>query len=63
MNPAISNTEKPAFTPQEVMGILNLGRNTVYALLASGELRGKRVGSEKWLIPRAEIDRWLNSQA
>lgn len=36
-------------TPLEVMDILGVGKNTVYRLLNSGELRGFRVG-RSWRV-------------
>ena len=36
-------------TPAEAMDILGVGKNTIYRLLNSGELRGVRVG-RSWRI-------------
>jgi excisionase family DNA binding protein len=47
-----------AVTAEEARHCLRLGRNSIYGLLRSGELKGKRIG-RKWIIPRAEIRRWL----
>jgi excisionase family DNA binding protein len=45
----------PRLNPVEiVMGRLGLGRSTVFALLASGQLRSVKVGRRR-LIPEAAI--------
>lgn len=46
--------EKELLTVEEVMGILYLGKNTVYGLLRSGELKGVRFG-RVWRIPKDSI--------
>lgn len=38
-------------TVADIMEILYIGRNTVYSLLNSGELKGFRIG-RTWKIPR-----------
>ena len=38
-------------TVADIMEILYIGRNTVYGLLNSGELKGFRIG-RTWKIPR-----------
>lgn len=53
-----SENELPGiFTPMEVMDILNIGKNTMYTLLNTGELKGFRVG-RSW---RISANRWNNS--
>ncbi len=52
---------KIAYSPSDVMRITGLGRNTVYELLAAQKLYVKRVG-RRWLIPKGELERWLNEQ-
>jgi len=52
---------KIAYSPSDVMRITGLGRNTVYELLAAQKLYAKRVG-RRWLIPKGELERWLNEQ-
>lgn len=54
--------EKLALTPQEIMAVTGIGKNTVYGALQSGELRGKRIGKRKWVIPVEEVRRWLSSE-
>lgn len=44
----------PYLTPREVMALLNIGKNTVYKLLDSGELKGFRVGKQ-WRVPREAL--------
>lgn len=42
-------------TPQDVMDILDIGKNTAYALLNSGKLRGFRVG-RSWRITAEALE-------
>ena len=46
--------EKELLTVDEVTEILYLGKNTVYDLLRSGELKGIRFG-RVWRIPKENI--------
>ena len=46
--------EKELLTVDEVAEVLYLGKNTVYELLSSGELKGIKFG-RVWRIPRNSI--------
>ena len=46
-------------TTEEVMELLNIGKNAIYKLLASGELKSFRVG-RNWKIPRKEVDAYID---
>lgn len=46
-------------TPAEVMEQLNIGKNTIYKLLNSGDLKAFRVG-HNWKIPRKEVDAYID---
>jgi len=46
-------------TPEEVMDYLYIGRNAVYDLLHSGEIKSFRVG-RKWKIPKKELDAYID---
>ena len=50
--------EKELLTVDEVMEILCLGKNTVYKLLGSGELKGIKFG-RVWRIPKGSIQEML----
>lgn len=41
-------------TPREVMELLYIGKNTLYKLLNSGELKGFRIGKQ-WRVRRADL--------
>ena len=41
-------------TPKEVMDLLYIGKNTLYGLLGSGELKGFRVGRQ-WRVRREDL--------
>lgn len=42
-------------TPREVMDLLYIGKNTLYWLLNSGELKGFRIGRQ-WRVRREDLD-------
>lgn len=50
-------------TTAEAMERLSVSRNTLYAMVASGRLRGVRVGPSAWAlrIPESELVRFINS--
>ena len=45
-------------TPTEAMDILGVGKNTIYHLLNTGQLRGIRIG-RVWRINYEEIEKFL----
>lgn len=45
-------------TVDQVADYLQVGKRTVYNMVAAGELPGAKVG-EQWRFFRPEIDRWL----
>lgn len=45
-------------TPQDIMDILNIGKNTAYTLLNSGRLRGFRVG-RSWRISAEALEEFI----
>ena len=45
-------------TPAEVMEILGVGKNTIYALLNTGKLQGVRVG-RSWRITEHALETFL----
>lgn len=51
--------EARAYTPQDLRPVLKLGRDKIYELLTSGELRSVRVG-RRWLIPAEAVAEFLN---
>ena len=55
----MSDNEYDILTPEEVMEYLNIGKNSVYALLNSGELKGFRIG-RNWKIPRKSLDSYVD---
>lgn len=48
-------------SPEEAMEELQMGRNAIYKLLASGELKGFKVG-RNWKIARKSIDAYIDEQ-
>lgn len=53
------NNEYDILTPEEVMDYLNIGRNSLYTLLNSGEIKAFRVG-RNWKIPRKSLDKYID---
>lgn len=51
--------QKLIYTPAEVGAYLGLGRNLVYKLIGSGQLRGVRAGS-RLLVPAAAVEEFLS---
>ena len=45
-------------TVREASKVLRLGLNSTYAAIARGEIPARRVG-RRWLVPRAELERFL----
>lgn len=45
-------------TPYDVMAALNIGRNSVYRLLNSGELTAFRIG-RSWRISADELEKFI----
>lgn len=51
----ISNTSSPKiYTPEQVAEILQLSKNTIYALIARGEIVAKKIG-KVYRIPRSSL--------
>ncbi len=46
-------------TPEDVTEELMIGKNAIYNLLNSGELKGFRVG-RNWKIPRKALDEYID---
>lgn len=46
-------------TVNDVAEILYVGRNAVYELLNSGQLKGFRIGSKTWRIPKKYLDDFI----
>lgn len=50
------------YMPKDIERLLCLSKNSVNALLRSGQLRAVRYG-RKWLIPRSAVEEFLNGQS
>ena len=46
-------------TVEELMELLNIGKNTAYSLLESGEIKAFRIG-RMWKIPRKSVYDYIN---
>lgn len=47
-------------TPAEVMDVLGVGKNTMYRLLSSGQLKGFRIG-RSWRVTGDALDEFLQT--
>ena len=50
------------FTTEQVAEILKIGKNALYKLLASGDLKAYRNG-RVWRIPRQALEEYIRTQA
>lgn len=48
-------------TPREVMDLLYIGKNTLYKLLNSGELKGFRIGKQ-WRVSKSKLKEYVESR-
>lgn len=46
-------------TSREVMDLLYIGKNTLYKLLGSGELKGFRIGRQ-WRVAKYELKKYTD---
>ena len=58
---ARKGTDALLLTVAQVCELTNLGETTVYALIASCELRSMKVGRRR-LVPRQDLDGWIASR-
>ena len=49
-------------TVQEIMEILFVGKNTVYELLNSGELKGFRIG-KTWRVTKESLENFISERS
>lgn len=57
----LSQVHPAAYTPADCRPLLNLGRDKIYALIRSGELRSIRVG-RKYLVPADAVAEFLQGK-
>lgn len=48
-------------TIEELMELLNIGKNTAYKLLDSGEIKAFRIGN-KWKIPMDSVECYIREK-
>ena len=58
----MENTSSTLMTLEDVCEELMVGRNAVYRLLSSGELKGFRIG-RIWKIPRESLHEFIREQS
>ena len=55
------NNKLEILTVEEVMDNLYIGRNAVYKLLGSGEIKGFKIG-KTWKIPQSSLEEYIKKQ-
>ena len=55
------NAYPSILTVDDVMEILQIGRNKCYELINSGELKGFRLGTKTWKIPGKAVEDLMNA--
>lgn len=58
----MENTSENLITIEELCEELMIGRNTAYHLLATGQIRGFRIG-RIWKIPREAVSKYIAEQS
>jgi len=61
-HPSADPGKKRVYHVNEMMQILGLSRNTLMALLMSGQLKSVRAG-RRWLIPSSSLSEFLGENA
>lgn len=50
-------------TAEEVAGILMVGKNRVYELLNQKKIKGMKIGSTNWRIPKLAVYQYIQEQS
>lgn len=58
----MENTSENLITIEELCEELMIGRNAAYHLLATGQIRGFRIG-RIWKIPREAVSKYIAEQS
>jgi excisionase family DNA binding protein len=53
---------RAVYTVPEVAELLSLSRGSAYAMIRSGEIPAKKLGS-RWVIPKNRFHAWLDASA
>ena len=54
-------TDYDLLTPEEAMDYLNVGKNAIYELLGTGEIKAFRIGT-RWKIPKKSLDDYIDGK-
>lgn len=57
---AIQEKSSLAYTPEELTGVLKLSLKTVYQLLNSGALKGRKITARRWRVSHENVMAFLN---
>ena len=58
--PLSSNFEAICYSPADAAKVLGIGKSTLFALLAKGRIKAKKLGS-RTLISAAELSRYIET--
>ena len=56
------NEYEDIMTIEDVSEALHIGKNRVYALLSTGEIKGFRIG-RPWKIPKESVELYVRNQS
>lgn len=56
----LTNDDRLAFSVADAARMIGMGRSTVYAAIAAGDLKARKLG-KRTLVLRADLERWFNS--
>lgn len=62
MSTAPIDVEPLAYRPQAAAAALGVSKSRLYELVASGQIRARRLSPQVMVIPRAELERYIDAQ-
>ena len=63
ISPASLEDNMTLLTAEEVAGILMVGKNRVYELLNQKKIKGMKIGSTNWRIPKLAVYQYIQEQS
>lgn len=63
ISPASLEDNMTLLTAEEVASILMVGKNRVYELLNQKKIKGMKIGSTNWRIPKLAVYQYIQEQA
>ena len=63
ISPASLEDNMTLLTAEEVASILMVGKNRVYELLNQKKIKGMKIGSTNWRIPKLAVYQYIQEQS